>query len=53
MNIQKLIGNIDKELDEYFQRNYILNKKYFSVKSIMLIFGYFHSQDYYRIYQHL
>ena len=42
MNIQKHIGNIDKKLDEYFQRNYILNKKYFSVKSIMLIFGYFH-----------
>ena len=31
MNIQKHIGNIDKKLDEYFQRNYILNKKYFSV----------------------
>ena len=42
MNIQKHIGNIDKKLDEYFQRNYILNKKYFSVKSILLIFGYFH-----------
>ena len=42
MNIQKHIGNIDKKLDEYFQRNYILNKKYFSFKSIMLIFGYFH-----------
>ena len=42
MNIKKHIGNIDKKLDEYFQRNYILNKKYFSVKSIMLIFGYFH-----------
>jgi hypothetical protein len=42
MNIQKHIGSIDKKLDEYFQRNYILNKKYFSVKSIMLIFGYFH-----------
>ena len=42
MNIKKHIGNIDKKLDEYFQRNYILNKKYLSVKSIMLIFGYFH-----------
>ena len=42
MNIQKHIGNIDKKLDEYFQRNYVLNKKYFSVKSILLIFGYFH-----------
>ena len=27
---------------EYFTRNYVLNKRYFSVKSIMLIFGYFH-----------
>ena len=42
MNIQNHIGNIDKKLDEYFQRNYVLNKRYFSVKSIMLIFGYFH-----------
>ena len=42
MNIQKHIVNIDKKLDEYFQRNYILNKKYFSVKSILLIFEYFH-----------
>ena len=41
MNIQKHIGNIDKKLDEYFQRNYILNKKYFSVKSILLIFDIF------------
>ena len=42
MNIQNHIGNIDKKLDEYFERNYVLNKRYFSVKSIMLIFGYFH-----------
>ena len=34
--------NLNKKLDEYFQRNYILNKKYFTVKSIILIFGYFH-----------
>ena len=42
MNIEKHIGNIDKKLDEYFKRNYIINKKYFSVKSIMLTFRYFH-----------
>ena len=42
MNIQSHIGNIDKKLDEYFTKNYVLNKRYFSVKSIMLIFGYFH-----------
>ena len=42
MNIQNHIGNIDKKLDEYFRKNFILNKRYFSVKSIMLIFGYFH-----------
>ena len=42
MNIQNHIGNIDKKLDEYFKKNFILNKRYFSVKSIMLIFGYFH-----------
>ena len=42
MNIQNHIGSIDKKLDEYFQKNYVLNKRYFSVKSIMLIFGYFH-----------
>ena len=33
---------INKKLDEYFKKNFIFNKRYFSVKSIMLIFGYFH-----------
>ena len=33
---------IDKKLSEYFTRNYLLNKIYFSVKSIIVIFGYFH-----------
>ena len=33
---------IDKKLNEYLTRNFILNKKYLGVKSIMLIFGYFH-----------
>ena len=42
LKIVKHIGNIDKKLNEYFTRNYVLNKRYFSVKSIMLIFGYFH-----------
>jgi hypothetical protein len=42
LRITKHIGNIDKKLKEYFSRNFILNKRYFSVKSIMQIFGYFH-----------
>jgi len=42
LKIAKHIGNIDKKLNEYFSRNFILNKRYFSVKSIMQIFGYFH-----------
>ena len=42
LKIAKHIGNIDKKVNEYFSRNYILNKRYFSVKSIMQIFGYFH-----------
>ena len=35
LKITKHIGNIDKKLKEYFIRNFILNKRYFSVKSIM------------------
>ena len=35
LKITKHIGNIDKKLNEYFTRNFILNKRYFSVKSIM------------------
>ena len=42
INIQNHIGNIDKKLKKYFEKYYILNKIFFSVKSIMLIFGYFH-----------
>jgi len=42
LQINKHVGNINKKLNEYFTRNYILNKRLFSVKSIMLIFGYFH-----------
>ena len=29
-------GNIDKKLNEYFNRNFILYKRYFSVKSIII-----------------
>ena len=42
LNIRKHIGDIDIKLNEYFRRNFVLNKRYFSVKSIMQIFGYFH-----------
>ena len=42
MKINKQVCNIDKKIREYFTRNYILNKRYFCVKSIMLIFGFFH-----------
>jgi len=42
IRINSHIGMIYKKLNEYFKRNYVLNKRYFSVKSIMLIFGYFH-----------
>ena len=42
MKINKHVDNIDKKIGEYFTKNYVLNKRYFSVKSIMLIFRYFH-----------
>ena len=42
LRITKDIGNIDEKLKEYFRRNFILNKRYFNLKSIMQIFGYFH-----------
>ena len=42
LKITKHIGNIDKKLNEYFSRNFILNKRYFIVKYIMQIFGYIH-----------
>ena len=42
MKINKQVCNIDKKIREYFTRNYVLNKRYFCVKSIMLIFGFFH-----------
>ena len=39
LRITKHIGNINKKLKEYFSRNFILNKRYFSDKSIIQIFG--------------
>ena len=42
LRIIKHIGNIYKKLKEYFSKNFILNYRYFCVKSLMLIFGYFH-----------
>ena len=46
MKINKHVCNIDKKIGEYFTRNYVLNKTYFNVKSIMLIFDIFINQDY-------
>ena len=42
LNIQNHIGFINKKLREYFRKNYFLNQRYFNVKSIMLLFNYFH-----------
>ena len=53
LKITKHIGNIDKKLNEYFSRNYILNKRYFSVKSIMIYLDIFIGLDYYMDYLHL
>ena len=48
------VKSYEEKLDEYFKKNFILNKRYFSVKSIMLIFGYFFiNLDYYMDYLHL
>ena len=41
MKINYHVGIIDKILSEYFTKNYVLNKRYFSAKSFKLIFGYF------------
>ena len=53
IKITKHIGNIDKKLNEYFSRNFILNKRYFSNKSIMLFLNIFINLDFYIVYQHL
>jgi len=42
IQINKHIDNINKKVNIYFQRNNILNKRYFSIKSIMLLFEYYH-----------
>ena len=42
LNIQNHIGLINKKLIEYFRKNYFLNQRYFSVKSIILLFNFFH-----------
>ena len=42
LRIRKHIGNIDNTLNEYFKKKFILDKRYFSVTSIMQIFRYFH-----------
>ena len=47
LNIQNHIGFINKKLSEYFRKNYFLNQRYFSVKSIMLLFNYFHKSRLY------
>ena len=52
MKINKHVCNIDKKIGEYFTRNYVLNKRYFSVKSIMLIFESFHKSRLLYGYQH-
>ena len=38
MKKNKQICIIDKKIGEYYTKNYVLNKRYFNVKSIMLIF---------------
>ena len=53
LNIVNHIGFINKKLSEYFHKNYFLNQRYFSVKSIMLLFNYFHKSRLYYVYQHL
>ena len=48
IKINKHFNNIDKKIGEYFIRNYVLNKRYFSVKSIMLIFDIFKQNNSYK-----
>ena len=53
LGINKHMGNINKKLNEYFRRNYIINKRYFRVKSIMKYLDIFIDLDYYMDYRHL
>ena len=48
IKINKHVCNIDKKIGEYFTRNYVLNKRYFSVKSIILIFDIFKQNNSYK-----
>ena len=50
LNIQNHIGFINKKLTQYFRKNYFLNQRYFSVKSIMLLFNYFYKSRLYYVY---
>jgi len=38
MEINYHVDIIDKKLSEYFTRNYVLNKRYLSVRLIILIY---------------
>ena len=42
LNIKRHIGIINAKVDEYSRRSYVLNLNYFSVKSIMILFSYYH-----------
>ena len=53
MKINSHVEIIAKKLNEYFTRNYVLNKRYFTFKSIKLIYGFFINLDYYMDYLHL
>ena len=53
VNMQKHIGSIDKKLDEYFQKNYIINKNTLVLNLLCLFLDIFIDQDYYMVYQHL
>ena len=41
-NVIWRITSEKKKLFKYFHKNYFLNQRYFGVKSIMLLFNYFH-----------
>ena len=41
-NIRNHTAKIPKKLEEYFKKDFELKKRYFSVKSIILIFDNFH-----------
>jgi len=47
LNIQNHAGFINKKLSKYFRKIYFLNPRYFSLKSIILLFNYFHKSRLY------